>query len=178
VPLFFRSPNMPSPGVASEALTEYVDLYPTLAALAGLTPPADLDGRSLVPILNDPKAPGHEMVLSQFSRPFSASLPKVMGYSLRTETQRYTKWIDFGTKKTLSEELYDYTDPASTTRRAAYLVEVKSQTDNPTYAAAHEKLSNALDQMLATRITAKPGDEAPSGPKQPKKKKKKVSAPE
>ena len=54
VPLMIRAPGMAKPGVSTEALIEYVDIYPTLAELAGLTPPADLDGRSLVPVLQDP----------------------------------------------------------------------------------------------------------------------------
>ena len=36
VPLMIRMPNMQQRGVATEALTETVDLYPTLLEIAGL----------------------------------------------------------------------------------------------------------------------------------------------
>ena len=43
-PLMFRLPGMPKPGVATEAMMEYVDVYPTVVELAGLPLAADLDG--------------------------------------------------------------------------------------------------------------------------------------
>lgn len=86
-----------------------MDLYPTLAELAGLTPPEDLDGRSFVPVLSDPASPGRDVVLSQFSRPFKPRRPDVMGYSIRTPTHRYTRWVKWPSKTVMTEELYDYT---------------------------------------------------------------------
>ncbi|MCA9081684.1 MAG: hypothetical protein KDA58_14065, partial [Planctomycetaceae bacterium] len=70
-----RTPAMANPGMATESLVQLVDLYPTLAELAGLTPKHNLDGQSLVPILNDPQAPGRDVVLSQFNRPWKATVP-------------------------------------------------------------------------------------------------------
>ena len=73
VPLLIRVPGLTKPGASTDSLMEYVDIYPTLAALAGLTPPADLDGRSLVPVLQDPAAHGRDVALSQFTRPWKAA---------------------------------------------------------------------------------------------------------
>ena len=57
-PLMIRHPNMPAPGVPSGAVVETVDLFPTLLELCGLPlPDAPLDGRSLVPNLQDPTTP-------------------------------------------------------------------------------------------------------------------------
>jgi len=83
VPLIMRVPGLTTRGATTEALIEYVDIYPTLAELADLPVPEGLDGTSLVPILQDPRRPGREIVLSQFSRPFKPSIPEVMGYSIR-----------------------------------------------------------------------------------------------
>ena len=51
VPFIVSSPGDIAPGV-SDALVELVDLYPTVAAVAGLPPPSDLDGIDLSPLFN------------------------------------------------------------------------------------------------------------------------------
>lgn len=55
-PLIIRTPGQKRPGEVAEAIVETVDIYPTLAALAGLPLSKDLDGCSLVPQLEDPAA--------------------------------------------------------------------------------------------------------------------------
>ncbi|TWU32654.1 sulfatase family protein [Novipirellula artificiosorum] len=51
-PLIFRWPErIPTPAVDSDHLVSLVDLTPTVLELAGLPVPANLDGKSLVPIL-------------------------------------------------------------------------------------------------------------------------------
>ena len=59
IPLVIVAPNVTKPGSVTRQLTESVDLYPTLAELAGLPAPAGpqrIDGKSLVPVLRDPQA--------------------------------------------------------------------------------------------------------------------------
>jgi iduronate 2-sulfatase len=81
---------------------EMLDIYPTLADLCGLPPPAKLHGRSLKPLLDHPERGSTHPAVSQVLR------GKVMGYSIRTARYRYTLW-DGGAA---GEELYDYqTDP-------------------------------------------------------------------
>ncbi|WP_187437767.1 sulfatase family protein [Actinomadura decatromicini] len=50
VPLVIRGPGVPA-GATVNAFTLNTDLAPTFAALAGVTPPSFVDGRSLVPFL-------------------------------------------------------------------------------------------------------------------------------
>jgi arylsulfatase A-like enzyme len=63
-------------------LVEFVDLYPTVADLCGLTPPPDLAGRSLRPLLRDPAAPGKPAAFTLVTR------GNARGDSMRTD--RYT----------------------------------------------------------------------------------------
>jgi iduronate 2-sulfatase len=156
VPLLIRTPGMAQPGVPTAALVEYVDLYPTLAALAGLAPPSGLDGQSLTPILADPRAPGRDAVLSQFSRPFKPGLPEVMGYSVRTAGMRYTRWIDWKSRQTLAEELYDYQAAGSVEQRPPFAIERTNVAADPAYAAQREHLRGLLAALLAGRTRAAP----------------------
>ena len=141
---------MAQPGRATDAITEYVDVYPTLADLAGLPAPAGLSGRSLRPVLEDPMARGREFALSQFSRPFNA-VPESMGYSLRTETLRYTRWVRWPSRETFAEELYDYSAPVSAVPRWTAFVERANLIDDPAYRAERARLSAAMDDVLANR---------------------------
>jgi uncharacterized sulfatase len=88
VPLIIAAPGM-RPGVAPRPV-ELLDLYPTLAQLCGLTPPGNLEGKSLVPLLNDPGAQRDRPAFSQVTR--GRGRQRIMGYSVRTERWRYTQW--------------------------------------------------------------------------------------
>lgn len=58
VPLFMRLPGKLKAGVDVDKLTRHYDLFPTFAALAGapISDSLNLDGRSLLPLIQDPKA--------------------------------------------------------------------------------------------------------------------------
>ncbi len=150
-PLMFRFPGMPAPGVSTEALMEYVDIYPTLVELAGLPPAPDLDGQSLVPILNDPAREGRPFVLSQFARPFNPSMPEVMGYSVRTRAHRYTRWVRWPLREVLEEEFYDYSSDRSAARHKAFFIERENVIDDPAYGRLREQLGALMDQTLEAR---------------------------
>lgn len=52
VPLLFRGPGI-KPGLSIDRLTSNIDFAPTFADLAGIQPPDFVDGRSLIPLLQD-----------------------------------------------------------------------------------------------------------------------------
>src|SRR5690606_7545354 len=52
-PLIISDPDHRK-GNKTSSVVELLDIYPTLCDLAGLSGPDDLEGKSLVPILNDP----------------------------------------------------------------------------------------------------------------------------
>ena len=53
VPLIARGPDIPA-GVKLKPFVLNTDLAPTLAAMAGVTPPSFVDGRSFLPLVQDP----------------------------------------------------------------------------------------------------------------------------
>ena len=123
VPLIFCLPGGKNAGKACSQLVELVDLYPTLADLAGLTPPKDLEGTSLKPLLDNPDAAWSLPAYTQVQR------GKVPGQSVRTERWRYTEW-GFGQ---YGQELYDQVhDPqelhnlAADPKEAAIVTELKA----------------------------------------------------
>ncbi|MDG1976777.1 MAG: sulfatase, partial [Akkermansiaceae bacterium] len=82
VPFILSVPWMTkSHGHASNKITELVDLYPTLAELAGLTPPANLQGQSLLPLLKNPTT-------KEWSKDLAFSISRSGGESIRTSKWR------------------------------------------------------------------------------------------
>lgn len=65
VPAFWRWPARFKGGIDVACLTAHIDVFPTLAEITGGKIPANvhLDGRSLVPLLNDPQAPWPDRTL-------------------------------------------------------------------------------------------------------------------
>ena len=104
VPMIVSAPGYRG-GRKSPALTEFVDIYPSLAELCGLPKPEGVEGHSFVPLLDRPSRTWKSAAFSQYPR------GKAMGYSIRTDRYRYTEWITPGLDEK-PNELYDYTtDP-------------------------------------------------------------------
>ena len=112
-PLLFRLPGQAGGAVVSgrHGFAEFVDIYPTLTELAGLTPPAlcatpaesesapaCTEGASLAPVVRNPKqTPAKSISFYQWPK------GKNMGYSLVTYTAegwavRYTEWVKYDKK--------------------------------------------------------------------------------
>ncbi len=122
VPLLIAAPGQKARGKASPRTVELLDLYPTLADLAGLAPPRGLQGTSLKPLLDDPTA---EWKRPAFTQVWRGTFP---GHSVRTERWRYTEWAN-GKQ---GVELYDhaadpheYTNLAQDPRHTAVLEELR-----------------------------------------------------
>ena len=76
---------------------EFVDIYPTLVELCGLPMPPGLEGKSLVPLLDDPTAAWDKPAFTLVAR------EDWLARSVRTERWCYTEW-DEGRR---GVELYD-----------------------------------------------------------------------
>jgi iduronate 2-sulfatase len=84
VPLIVRGPGIEARELSS--FVELVDLFPTLAGLAGLEAPAGLDGRDLSSLLSEGEQPAFVAPRAQYPR------GAVMGRTIRTESHRFTEW--------------------------------------------------------------------------------------
>ena len=126
-PLMIKAPGK-AKGAKTETLAEFIDIYPTLCDLAGLQKPKHLDGKSLVPVLNDPSTTHKDAVYSRYQE----------GESLITKDYLYTKWIKDG--EFVSEMLYDHkNDPQENIN----VVEL------PEYKEIVKKMSRLIDEKRA-----------------------------
>ena len=92
-PLIIKAPGAKGNGQACRRIVEFVDVYPTLTALADIPTPQAVEGRSLVPLLKNPIAKWDGQAITQVLRPADKRLPEpVMGRSIRTERWRYSDW--------------------------------------------------------------------------------------
>jgi iduronate 2-sulfatase len=128
VPMIISTPDMKNRGTPSQSLAELIDLYPTLAELAGLPAPKVLDGTSLVPVLKNPEAKVKAAAFTQHPRPaYSRAPAPVMGVSIRSESARYTEWRNRKTGKVQAREFYDHRRDPQETRNTADVAGNQSQ---------------------------------------------------
>jgi iduronate 2-sulfatase len=125
VPLIISAPGLGKGGAKTAALSELIDIFPTLTDLCSLPNPPHLDGASLVPVLKDANTTVKSAALTQHPRPAlywgggPEALPQVMGYGLFTDRWNYHEWSDFKTGEVVAQELYDnQNDPLETVNLA------------------------------------------------------------
>ncbi|ELU10818.1 hypothetical protein CAPTEDRAFT_174794 [Capitella teleta] len=134
-PMILRVPGLTDKGLITDKLVEFVDLFPTLADLAGLPsvpqcPPGtresqqtDLctEGSSLVPLLRDQESSRwKDRVFYQY--PHYVDYSWCMGFTVRTAKYRFTEWVSYDYKETGADwnkicgtELFDHeVDPNET----------------------------------------------------------------
>lgn len=127
IPLIISYPGQKSRGERTKSIVEMIDFYPTLCELAGLTYPGEISGKSMVPVLENPKKKIRNEALTQTVGD---------GYSVITDRYRYTRWGEGGSGMV---ELYDKkSDPAEMINLAG---KKKS-----------EKIIERLDKRLTERI--------------------------
>lgn len=132
VPLIFAGPGV-SAGTKSPEAVELLDIYPTLADLAGLPPKENIEGISLVPQLKNASTPRE--------RP-AVTTANPGNHSVRTERWRYIRYANG------SEELYDHhRDPHEWSNLA----------NNPKYSDVKSKLAEWMPESSAPHV---PGSRA------------------
>jgi iduronate 2-sulfatase len=148
IPLVIVAPGVTRPGTSTRQPAESVDLFPTLAELAGLprpTGPQPIDGVSLVPVLRDPAARVRDHAYHCYPREGR------MGRAIRTEQHRLVEWKRPGAAPDTADlELYDYAaDPA----------------ERRNLASAQPEVVTRLRAILARHPEARPALAAPGGKK-------------
>ncbi len=138
IPIVICAPGVTNPNTSTRQLTETVDLFPTLAELAGLPAPSGpqpIDGISLVPVLKDPETRIRDHAYHVFPR-------AKLGRAIRTDRYRFVQWKNFRAKEQTDEyELYDYQmDPLETKNRAA---------DHPEVVARLMKMLEAYPEPIS-----------------------------
>jgi uncharacterized sulfatase len=145
-PLIIRDPSIPSRGRNCQRVVEFVDIYPTLTHLAGISSPTHLSGRDLTPLIKDPLAQWDEFAITQVLRPADSRLTApVMGCSIRTPRWRYTEWAE-GAE---GIELYDHhADPSE--------FENLANAPNPETQRIVKRLRDKLRQYASGRTPTTP----------------------
>ena len=145
-PLIARAPGRTKAGSRSRALVETVDIFPTLLDLCGLPPLPLSDGRSFLPLLDDPQRPWKEAVCHVFDRhpKVDGKSQLVIGHGVRSASHRLVSWRAGWelSGKEVAVELYDYDNDPFETRNVAA---------DPSYAQTLAKLRQLLQELPANQ---------------------------
>jgi arylsulfatase A-like enzyme len=134
VPLIIHMPGAHGNGRSSTRIVQSLDIYRTMAELCNLEVPVEIEGTSLVPLLNNPRANWTQPAFSIWSEDGTT----VHGTAVRTEQWRYA---EYGKDAVNGAMLFDvHADPMELTNLA----------DNPKYAAVRAPLAKLIANYSIT----------------------------
>jgi len=151
VPLMIYDPRSASAGtkLRSPALTGNIDFAPTILALAGLPAPANMDGVSLLPLLQNPSEDVREQMA--FMNVFGS---KNSALSVLTKEMKYTYWWYGDSTMEPTEELFHVTkDPLEMTNLVSH------PEASPTLEEMRKKYDAELDKWGSSQKSV--GEKAP-----------------
>jgi iduronate 2-sulfatase len=135
-PFIVVAPRARGNGHSTARVVENLDIYPTLAELCALTLPKGIEGRSLVPLLNDPRREWNHPAFTVWSEDGKA----YHGVAVRDERWRYA---EFGPDGSNGAMLFDeQADPR----------ELKNLADDPKFAEVRKRLSTLVRQYAAAPL--------------------------
>jgi arylsulfatase A-like enzyme len=133
IPLIIHMPGASGNGRSSTRIVQSLDIYRTVAELASLQVPAEIEGESLVPLLHNPSGTWDKPAFSIWSEDGKT----VHGTAVRTEQWRYA---EYGTAASNGAMLFDvHADPMELTNLA----------DDPKYAHIRAPLSKLIADYSA-----------------------------
>ena len=117
VPLIIAAPGMTHAGTKCDQPVSLMDLYPTLVDLTGFDKPLHLDGKSLVPQINNPNTETSPVISSYR---FTWTDKPISGHAVRSLRYRYIYYLEINL-----EELYDHENDPNEWENIAYKKENK-----------------------------------------------------
>ena len=142
-PFLVRYPALAKAGGREAALVICQDIAPTLISLAGGTPGAQIQGRSLLPLLNGQRRGWRKSFLVEYWA--ENAMPWLVGMTykaVRTDRYKLIHWVNRGEQGEL-DELYDLdTDP----------FEMKNLITSPAHAPVREKLRKELRGLVTQAL--------------------------
>ncbi|HET9670897.1 MAG TPA: sulfatase-like hydrolase/transferase [Casimicrobiaceae bacterium] len=142
-PLIARYPPKIAAGKRVGSLVICQDLAPTLIELAGGIPGAQIQGRSLLPLLDADGADWRDAFLIEYWA--ENAYPWLVGMTykaIRTDRYKYIHWVNLGTRDEL-DELYDL-------ERDPY--ELANVRTDPRYGDTRETLRHALRGLVGSAL--------------------------
>ncbi len=138
MPFLVRYPRLIKAGTIRDELVLNIDLSPTLLELAGLSPPATVQGRSLVPLLKSSDNEWRRSFLIEYYSDKVFPWIQKMGYkAIRTERWKYIHYLELDGM----DELYDLkADP----------YEMRNIIDRRDAARTLEDMKRELERLLKT----------------------------
>ncbi len=139
---FVRYPKLARPGTVIRKMALAIDIAPTLIELAGGKPGAHIQGRSLIPLMKEPRAtqsrpPWRKSFLMEYYN--ESAWPWIVGMSykaVRTESAKLIHWVH----KEGVDELYDL-------KRDPY--EITNVIAKPAYGKVRARLYKEIRKLVA-----------------------------
>ncbi len=138
MPFIIRWPGHVKPGQRIDAMVQNIDYAPTLLDAAGLDVPADMQGKSLVPLFNGAVPEDwRDSIYYHYYQSGAYNLPKIEG--VRNDSYKLIRYYDHPRLKFGEQwELFDLKkDPQ----------EMKSEYNNPEYSAIRTRMLNELNRL-------------------------------
>ncbi len=152
IPVIVSAPTG-SHGAVSKSLVETVDLFPTIAELAGVDLPVKIDGQSFASVVREPASRTRDHVTHVYPR------GSMLGRAIRDDRYRMVEWKKPGDGADAAViELYDYqADPLETQNVAENEPDIVER-----MRAQLASQGEALPQWQATKRTGNKGTKTPA----------------
>lgn len=93
IPLIMRYPPLIRPGLKINEMVQNIDLAPGLLSMCGITPPATMDGRSILPLFDTKKKDWRKELYFEYYSDIVFPRINNMGYkAIRTDRYKYIRY--------------------------------------------------------------------------------------